>query len=1186
MTLSRLTGVFRLLSLAAFFWLACPHPGYALEYFIDTKADMDSIRLVFDQKTLSGKVARTGRQQITISFPKNALKAEKQPTPAPLSSLRIVNSLKMGPSSITIGTRTSAFGFIRMPAGNGQMQIEFFRDPIGSKWRSPKEKARQEAERKNASRKKAAAKEAARKKAAAKRAAQQNAAKKAAAQKEAQVKAQPPVIEEVDLPDDEESPVLKEELKQAQGTTESVQQVPVQPAKRPFYSVPYTYRAPVAMVGPGQARPVDTSVPPARAGGSVRPLAEENELTQAAGSVGGSVGGQVAGSINQEISGGSVGGSIVPPAADDGSEESYDDEIDAALGQVADVPLEEESPAVEEAAFSQEIPEGQAASGVVQPVPQSGGSVSGSASGSVAPPSAQGGQASGSVSGRITPPSAQGGSASGSVSGQISPPPVQGGQASGGVSNQAGGQVSSPDSGTSGQVSPPPANGDSFEATDYPPLEDAGGEEFSDTNDAGLRDEAVEGEQSESGADAYPVEDADQLSEGEEGAEGEKQPSPEDRIKVAQGVLLAAEGALDEGEIEAATAGFTEVSLMNGLPQDMRMRALYGKAEALTEFNRDAMADNYGEIASAWMEAMNADTKSPNVPMALLNLGLLNLKVGNMPEAKAYFNLLKSQYPNDPNIPYVSYYWGEYYLGMKEYEKAADQFQYLVQMYPDSKIVRDAALGLAKALDALGYDEQAFQIIDYIDKRWPRFYIEDLRFLLMTANTQNRLGKIAEARENYWAYYNLAPEAPEADIVLARIGDIYLKTGDKPAAKEIYEKAAKDFPDKEGGLVAMMRLAEEGIYDDPSMSQMDKVFDRPYNLRPQKIYTHIIEKFPESPLAPLAQLKLGMWYYWNKKYGDCLGAVQDFLDKYPRSGLRERASELGTRVFDKAVPELVKDENYGRVVNYWNKYAKKNNEGKDVNDETRLGVALSFWKKEHPQKALELIDRYLQGEEVPKYSAMALDMALGIYVDEQAWSKVTQLVDLAKDGWKLDPKQKVHIEYAQAMAYENLGETERSTPLWAGLASNLLLPESSRAYAMYYMAKSSMKKKELKKVFVYAQEALSMLLETGGDREKIKDCILMTIFAAESSGRYREALKWAAEYDKYIPLSDPEWASSRFRLAQLYEKAGAISEWKKLMEEVAEKKPGDLYGRLATSALATHKIEQDASKFQPDPVFQ
>ncbi|MFW5499705.1 MULTISPECIES: tetratricopeptide repeat protein [unclassified Maridesulfovibrio] len=1135
MTLSRLTGVVRSLFLAVVFWLACPYPSHALEYFIDTKADMDSIRLVFDQKNLSGKVARTGRQQITISFPKNALKGEKQPTPAPLSSLRLVNSLQMGPSSITIGTRTSAFGFIRMPAGNGQMTIQFFRDPIGSKWRSPEEKARREAERKKAAQKKIAAQ----KKAEAKRAADKKAKEKAeaarvAAAKKAAMKAEakppkPPVIDEVDLPEDEESSQLKQELEQGSEETPD-EQVPPQPVKRPFYSVPYTYRAPVANVGPGQAKPVDTSVPPARAGGIARRVADNGDS-----------GGQVVARIEPESSGGSAGGTIAPPPSDEAVGEGVDEAVD-------------EGVAADEVAYEEEFPEGEGASG------------------------------------SVTPPQQSEGSASGSVSGRIAPPPSQsGGQAAGSVSGQVSGKIAPPDSSASGQITPPPSNEDSFEATDYPALENKEAGETSNEADNGtdVRDEAAEGEQDASASDAYPVGDSEQIDDdGEGGVEGEKEITLEDRIKVAKGVLLAAEGALDEGEIQAAIDGFTEVSLMKELPLDMRLRALYGKAESLTELHRDAMADNFGEIASAWMEAMNADTKSPNVPMALLNLGLLNLKVGNMPEAKAYFNLLKSQYPNDPNIPYISYYWGEYYLGMKEYEKAADQFQYLVQMYPDSKIVRDAALGLAKSLDALGYDEQAFQIIDYIDKRWPRFYIEDLNFLLMSANTQNRLGKIGQARENYWAYYNLAPEAPEADIVLARIGDIYLKTGQKTAAKEIYEKAAKDFPDKEGGLVSMMRLAEEGIYDDPSMSQMDKVFDRPYNLRPQKIYNHIIEKFPDSPLAPLAQLKLGMWYYWNKKYGDCLGAVQGFLDKYPRSGLRERASELGTRVFDKAVPELVRDENYGRVVDYWNKYAQKNNEGKDVNDETRLGVALSFWKKEQPAKALELIDRYLQGEEIPKYSAMALDMALGIYVDEQAWSKVTALVDLAKDKWKLDPKQKVHIEYAQAMAYENLGETERSTPLWAGLASNLLLPQSSRAYAMYYMAKSSMKKKELKKVFVYAQEALAMLLETGGDREKIKDCILMTIFAAESSGRYREALKWAAEYDKYIPLSDPEWASSRFRLAQLYEKAGAVSEWKKLMEEVAKQKPGDLYGRLATSALATHKIEKDASKFQPDPVFQ
>lgn len=1074
-TISRFTGISRTLLMAAFIWLACPHPGLAMQYYFNTKSDMDSIRFVFDQKNLSGSVVRTGRQQVTISFPTGSLNKEKSSNPVPLSGSRVVDSIQIKPNSIVIGTRTSSFGFIRLPGGNGQMVLQFFRDPIGSKWRSPNDRAEQAAKRKKqvdaqkrvATQRAAAQAEAARTAAARKKQAQESAARNVAASEK-----KPPIIDEIDISPNQDGQTVP--VQNDTSLPETVQQ------RRPFYSVPYTYRAPVSNVGPEDAVTVDTSNPPARAGGNSSPVVERMPVAPPAG-----------------FSGGEASGTVTPPPppANNGS----------VPGQA--VPVRHQ--------------DGGSVSGAITPPEQTQNVVT---------------PATGEVADKVVPPAPL---KDGSVTGEVSPPPP------------------------APVESAAPAQGDA--EINY-------GENLNSTDVA---------EKPIDSTDAFPTEEA--VPEGKDGAK--KELTLEDKIKIAKGIVLAAETALEDGEVQAAVDGFKDVTAMTYLPKELRVKAVYGKAEALTELYKDDLKNNFNTVSNSWMEAMNSDTHSSNVPMALLNLGLINLKAGNMPEAKAYFNLLKSQYPNDLNIPYISYYWGEYYLGMHEYEKAADQFQNLVQSYPDSKVVREGALGLAKSLDALGYDKQAYQIIDYIDKRWPRYYIEDLDFLLMAANTQNRLGKLNDAKKNYWAFYNLNPESKENDTVLARIGDIYLKSDDLRAAKVIYEKAAKDYPNEEGGLVSKMRLAEEGIYDDPSMNQMNKVFDRPYNLRPQVIYTEIIKNHPDSPLAPLAQLKLAMWYYWNKKYGDCLGAVQDFMDKYPRSSLNDKASELGYRVFDKAVPDLVKDENYGRVVKFWDSYAKKNNDGDGVSDDTRLGVALSYWKKEHPNEALKLIDRYLKEKQVPKYSAMALDMALGIYVDGQQWSKVTDLSDMVQKNWDIDPKQKANIEYAKAMAYENLGDAESSTPLWAGLAANLQLPESSRAYAMYYMAKSAMKQKELKKIFVYSQEALSMLLETGGDREKIKDCILMTIFAAESSGRYREALQWASEYDKYIPISDPEWASSRFRLAQLYEKAGATDEWKKLMEEVAKKSPDGLYGRLAKSALETSKIERDASKFAPNQSF-
>lgn len=169
------------------------------------------------------------------------------------------------------------------------------------------------------------------------------------------------------------------------------------------------------------------------------------------------------------------------------------------------------------------------------------------------------------------------------------------------------------------------------------------------------------------------------------------------------------------------------------------------------------------------------------------------------------------------------------------------------------------------------------------------------------------------------------------------------------------------------------------------------------------------------------------------------------------------------------------------------------------------------------------------------------------------------------------------------MALENLNEPKKSLPIWAQLAADMTADPPIRANAMYYLAKASLEKQDLRRVFAYAQEALSLLLQTKGDKDKIKDAILMTVFATEHSGRWEEALKWAGEYDKYIPDSDPEWPSMRYRLAEIYRKAGSREQWRKMMEEIRDKKAGSLYGRMAASALETYALERKAQEYAPGP---
>jgi Uncharacterized protein conserved in bacteria len=647
--------------------------------------------------------------------------------------------------------------------------------------------------------------------------------------------------------------------------------------------------------------------------------------------------------------------------------------------------------------------------------------------------------------------------------------------------------------------------------------------------------------------------------------------------------LYEAQSLMFNGNLDEALPIYEGILREPGVPSDVREETLYAVADITKQKYGDDLSGHYDEIAQAFIEAMNSNLRSDRVPRALLNLGLLNLQVGNFPEAKAYFKILQEKYPDDDNIPSISYYWGEYYYKKGDFMKAADQFQYLIQTYPEHQLVKQAAYYLADSLNRTGFIDQAFQIVDYIDKRWPDYYMENPEFLRLAGGVELSLKKLEQAKNHFFTYYNLNPEADGADVVLARIGDIYVRQGENDAAKLIYEKVVRDYPTKEGGLVAKMRLAEEGIHDDPTMPEMGDVFDRPYNLRPEKIYQDIVEQYPDSPLAPVAQLKLAMWYAFHKQYPEALAAAQDLIEKYPDSPLVRKARTLGDSVFALAVPGMVDEERFSRVVRYWETYDFIGKEDTKVDDSIVLQVAMSYWKVGQPEKALSLIKPYLQKKQVPKASDEALGLAVNIYLDQLAWKDIADLVSMAKANWNLPQEQMRQVEYAQAMSLQNLGEANQALAMWADLAKDVKVEPAFRAYAMYYMAKAAMDRQDLRKVFVYAQEALSLLLQTKGDPEKIKDAVLMSIYATERSGRYDEALKWAKEYDRYIDVDNPEWASTRFKLARIYRKAGAMEEWKQLLGDIIEKKPDSLQAQLAKSALDTYALEQQVQEYAPAP---
>lgn len=652
------------------------------------------------------------------------------------------------------------------------------------------------------------------------------------------------------------------------------------------------------------------------------------------------------------------------------------------------------------------------------------------------------------------------------------------------------------------------------------------------------------------------------------------------RTAELENLFQTVQDTLARGDTRGALDGLESLRRYPDLPDHLREEVLYTLAELRMKEAKDDMAGHYVAVREAFLEALHFNPSSARAPQALINLGYLNLAVGNEPEAKAYFDLLRRKYPQDFNVPFIDYYWGEYFARRGQWNQAADHFQAVIQQYPDSQPVLPSAVGLVRALAELGFWAKAWEIVDFVEKRWPRYYIDDPEFLSLAGQVAMNHDLLDAARERLWLYFNLmGDKGASADMALARIGDIYLRQNSPQAAKRIYEKAAAEFPDKEGGLIAMMRLAEEGIVDSPTLEGMAAVFDRPFSLRPERIYTDIVTRFPDSPLAPVARLKLAMWYLWTGRFDAAVTQGRRFLQDYPQHALASRAKDTIFTALTRWMTRDAEEENYRGIVTRFEANADMGARLLE-SDRLRLALAMAYLKLGQPEKTLEIARPFFFGPIAQgEFSLPALDLALAVLVDLGRWSDVVDLVSQVKD-WNLGEARQRQVDYALALAFENLNQEKDALAIWRHLATDVELPPTQRGHALYFLARTAYAEGEWEQAYTAAQESLSLLLHKKSDPGKIRDTLGMLTDITENTGRLDEALMWAEEYDRQLEPKSPQWAAWTYRKAQLERRLAREDAWRASLNALIDAAPDSLYARMARSDLAAAAIAERLDRLQ------
>ena len=635
--------------------------------------------------------------------------------------------------------------------------------------------------------------------------------------------------------------------------------------------------------------------------------------------------------------------------------------------------------------------------------------------------------------------------------------------------------------------------------------------------------------------------------------------------------------ALATGNLEGGREAMSTMLEHPGTTPPLREELLYNLAFVTMQEGRNDLEGNFTAIREAYEAAQFANPSSSNVPEALYQLGYLHLSVGNIPEAKGNFDLLRRKYPDNPRVPMIDVFWGDHFLQQDNPSKAVEHYRYVIQNFPMSQAVKPANVGLLKAYTELGFFDKAMEIVRAIEKRWPRYYLENPSFLMAAGYAAMLSDNQERALEYFWAYANIVPEAPDADVAMARIGDIHLKQNKPNAAREIYHRTAEAYPDREGGLIAQMRLAEEGVLDEPSIGDMAPVFDRP-DIDPELVYTRIL-KHTESPLAPVARLKLAMWRLWKKQYPESLDDVRSFLTDHPRHELLPKAREVTDKALRDWMARDLEQENFEAIVQIWADHQDLFRD-REPSPEVRLMAATAFMRTNRPAEALDIARAFVFGS-MPEneFSGPGLDLTLALLVDQQEWKDIIALSDRVA-SWTLAPERKRQVDYATALALEKLDRNAEAEPLWTGLATNLDLTDNQRGYAHYFLGRDALAAGEFERASILGQEALELLKKKKDDIPKLKETLQLLIQAAEKRGRFQEALGWSLEYDDYISPEDGGWPAHAYRKGILFRKAEDMKRWRETLANLNELFPNTLYGRMAAAELEGVRLEREVEKIR------
>jgi TolA-binding protein len=401
-------------------------------------------------------------------------------------------------------------------------------------------------------------------------------------------------------------------------------------------------------------------------------------------------------------------------------------------------------------------------------------------------------------------------------------------------------------------------------------------------------------------------------------------------------------------------------------------QARFLMAKAHDRLNSDTGMTQFNVLKQHYEDAIYQYPDSPYVPDAYLSIGDLCFRAKLYSEALGYCNFVIDMDKQDHATPGAMILKGKILSLKNKKDKALAIFQSIQQQYPNSSEAVKSKIETAKVFFDLNQFQKSLDLLSGLAAKHEYIYqYPDISRYF--GDNLYQLGQFRKARQHLFRYYNMCPDNGDSHLILARVADAYREDNDSDSAIKVYHLVLDRYPDTEGALISVYRLAdlqEEGDESEKTgVAPNFKIIGSHIDM-PRKIYEDVIQnaidKDETSPLTQYALLKLSRIDLKEKKYTSSLNRLKALIEKYPRTKLRKEIEHTYEETLLAILQKDYKIKRYKHIINTF--LAEKANIIKLKSPRILITIARSALALELEDMAVEMFKKatpYLSNEEKP-----------------------------------------------------------------------------------------------------------------------------------------------------------------------------------------------------------------------------